>query len=78
MRGSSYLERIFELFHLKGAKVSHLLGLGNGFTIMNSNALNFNLSFAVDCIWSTQILDHYHFVGIIGAETWELFVLVMA
>ena len=45
------------LFHLKRAKVSHLLGLANGFTIMNSNALNFNLSFGDGCIWSTQMLD---------------------
>ena len=78
MRGFSYLQGIFELFHLKAAKVSHLLGLGNGFTIMNSNALNSDLSFGGGCIWSTQMLDHYHFVRIMGAKTWELFILVVA
>ena len=78
MTGFSYLQGIFVLFHLKRAKVSHLLGLVNGFTIMNSNALNFNLSF-----WGWLYLEHtnagyYHFVGIIGTKTWELFILVMA
>ena len=78
VRGFSYLQGIFELFHLKVAKVSHLLGLGNGFTIMNSNALNSDLFFVAGCIWSTQMLDHYHFVRIMGAKTWELFILVVA
>ena len=48
---------------------------GMGLPYMSSNALN--LSLGADCMWSTQMLDHYRFVGIPGAQTWKLFLLVM-
>ena len=48
----SYMEDIPELLYFKGDKVSLPLNLGMGLPYMSSNALNFNLSFRANHVWS--------------------------